>query len=66
MSSNARILLRLPLKVQFEGEEGVDAGGLSNEFFSLLQEELFSQKFNLFRFVEQTNLFTVEKFPMLE
>ena len=31
-----------PLKIKFEGEEGVDEGGLRKEFFQLLLEQLFN------------------------
>ena len=33
--------LRKKLRVKFKGEEGVDAGGVTKEFFQLLSEELF-------------------------
>ena len=33
--------LRKHLRVKFKGEEGVDAGGVTKEFFQLLSEELF-------------------------
>jgi len=41
--------LKLPIKVLFEGEIGVDEGGLRREFFSLLLKELFTQDFGMFR-----------------
>ena len=33
------------LKVKFEGEEGIDEGGLQKEFFQLIIKELFDEKF---------------------
>lgn len=33
--------LRKKLRVKFTGEEGIDAGGVTKEFFQLLSEELF-------------------------
>ncbi|KAH0575665.1 Ubiquitin-protein ligase [Spironucleus salmonicida] len=65
-SFDARALLRLPIKVVFEGEEGIDAGGLSNEFFQLLTEQLFDEKFNLFKLYPEDNIYYINKFPGLE
>ncbi|XP_026193549.1 uncharacterized protein LOC34622053 [Cyclospora cayetanensis] len=48
-SSDPKDLLR-PLKVIFDGEEGVDEGGLRREFFSLLTRELFSPSRGLFSY----------------
>jgi ubiquitin-protein ligase E3 A len=31
-----------PLRVKFKGEEGVDAGGVSKEFYQLIQAQLFN------------------------
>ncbi|CBZ50106.1 putative ubiquitin-transferase domain containing protein [Neospora caninum Liverpool] len=47
--ANPRQLLR-PLKIVFEGEEGVDEGGLKREFFSLLTPELLSPERGLFTY----------------
>ncbi|GAX11174.1 ubiquitin-protein ligase E3 A [Fistulifera solaris] len=33
--------LRMKLRVKFKGEDGVDAGGVTREFFHLLSDELF-------------------------
>ena len=40
--------LRLPLKIKFQGEEGVDEGGVIREFFGLLSKELFNPVFGMF------------------
>lgn len=52
---DARSLLHLPdsefskeLKVVFEGEEGIDAGGVRKEFFSLLVPQLFDPVVGMF------------------
>lgn len=34
--------LKKQLVVEFEGEQGVDEGGLSKEFFQLVLEEIFN------------------------
>ncbi|KEP63071.1 UNVERIFIED_CONTAM: HECT-domain (ubiquitin-transferase) domain-containing protein [Hammondia hammondi] len=47
--ANPQQLLR-PLKIVFEGEEGVDEGGLKREFFSLLTPELLSPERGLFTY----------------
>lgn len=44
---NARALRR-PLKVVFEGEAGVDEGGVAKEFFHLAVRELFKVDYGLF------------------
>jgi hypothetical protein len=40
--------LRKPLKVSFVGEEGIDAGGVTKEFFQLLNEQLFAPQYGMF------------------
>jgi hypothetical protein len=37
-----------PLKVVFDGEEGVDEGGVQKEFFQLLVSELYNEDFGMF------------------
>lgn len=37
------------LNVHFTGEEGVDAGGLTREWFSLLARDMFNPNYALFR-----------------
>lgn len=44
--------LRKPLKVEFYQEEGVDAGGVTKEFFQLLTAQLFSPEFGMFSLTE--------------
>ncbi|CAK9006964.1 Ubiquitin-protein ligase E3A (E6AP ubiquitin-protein ligase) (HECT-type ubiquitin transferase E3A) (Human papillomavirus E6-associated protein) (Oncogenic protein-associated protein E6-AP) (Renal carcinoma antigen NY-REN-54) [Durusdinium trenchii] len=44
--------LKMPLMVQFEGEEGIDAGGVKKEFFGLLSEALFDPAMGIFTEIE--------------
>lgn len=46
--------LKKPLKVVFDGEEGVDEGGLQKEFFQLLTEELYNEDFGMFERVDES------------
>lgn len=41
-------MLKRPLKVQFAGEDGIDAGGVRREFFNLMVRQLFSPDFGMF------------------
>ena len=40
--------LKMPLKVIFEDEEGVDAGGVTKEFFQLIINQLFNTQYGMF------------------
>ncbi|CAG2062424.1 unnamed protein product, partial [Timema podura] len=46
--------LKKPLKVTFLGEEAVDAGGVTKEFFMLLLREILDPKYGMFRYYEET------------
>lgn len=48
--------LKKQLYVEFEGEQGVDEGGVSKEFFQLVVEEIFNPDIG-----EQTFLFVTER-----
>jgi hypothetical protein len=49
--------LRKPMKVQFLGEEGVDAGGLRKEYYQLMMRQLLDSSYAMFReFDPQTKL----------
>jgi ubiquitin-protein ligase E3 A len=48
LSSEHPQSLKRPLKVVFAGEEGVDAGGVTREFFALAIAELFDERFAMF------------------
>lgn len=55
--SHRQALLKKPLRVEFVGEAGVDAGGLKKEWFLILTEELFKPGRGLFDYVEESRLF---------
>jgi E3 ubiquitin-protein ligase HECTD2 len=45
--------LKLPLKIWFKNEPGIDAGGLTKEYFSLITSELFKPEvLGMFKFNE--------------
>ncbi|XP_041128672.1 ubiquitin-protein ligase E3A-like isoform X2 [Polyodon spathula] len=48
--------LKKQLYVEFEGEQGVDEGGVSKEFFQLVVEELFNRDIGMFTYDETTKL----------
>uniref|UniRef100_A0A8C7XGT0 Ubiquitin-protein ligase E3A n=1 Tax=Oryzias sinensis TaxID=183150 RepID=A0A8C7XGT0_9TELE len=49
--------LKKQLYVEFEGEQGVDEGGVSKEFFQLVVEEIFNPDIGMFTYDEYTKLF---------
>ncbi|KAJ7325707.1 Ubiquitin-protein ligase E3A [Desmophyllum pertusum] len=46
--------LKKQLYVEFEGEQGIDEGGVSKEFFQLIVEEIFNPDYGMFTFDEAT------------
>jgi len=46
--------LQKQLVVEFDGEEGVDEGGVSKEFFTLALEEILKPDYGMFRFNDDT------------
>uniref|UniRef100_A0AAV2LLI6 HECT domain-containing protein n=1 Tax=Knipowitschia caucasica TaxID=637954 RepID=A0AAV2LLI6_KNICA len=48
--------LKKPLKVIFDGEEAVDAGGVTKEFFLLLLKELMDPVYGMFTHYRDSNL----------
>ncbi|KAH9314061.1 hypothetical protein KI387_022688, partial [Taxus chinensis] len=46
-----------PLKVIFEGEDGVDEGGVTKEFFQILVRDLFHVDYGMFTYSEDTRNF---------
>jgi len=48
--------LKKPLKVIFDGEEAVDAGGVTKEFFLLLLKELLNPIYGMFTYYQDSNL----------
>lgn len=49
--------LKKQLYVEFEGEQGVDEGGVSKEFFQLVVEEIFNPDIGMFTYDESSKLF---------
>jgi hypothetical protein len=49
--------LKKKLRIEFLGEPGIDAGGLTKEWFLLLVREVFSVHYGMFSFEEETNYF---------
>ncbi|XP_063057582.1 ubiquitin-protein ligase E3A [Engraulis encrasicolus] len=49
--------LKKQLYVEFEGEQGLDEGGVSKEFFQLVVEEIFNIDIGMFTYDESTRLF---------
>lgn len=43
--------LKKQLAVEFDGEQGVDEGGVSKEFFHLIVEELFNPDYGKYFFI---------------
>ena len=50
--------LKKQLVVEFEGEQGVDEGGVSKEFFQLVVEEIFNPDYGMFTMQVIFNLFS--------
>lgn len=50
------VFLRLLLQVIFDGEEAVDAGGVTKEFFLLLLKELMDPVYGMFTHYPESNL----------
>ncbi|GBG33650.1 Ubiquitin-protein ligase, putative [Hondaea fermentalgiana] len=44
--------MKMPLQVKFEGEEGIDAGGVKKEFFELLSTTLFDPHMGVFSSID--------------
>ncbi|XP_034036528.1 ubiquitin-protein ligase E3A-like isoform X2 [Thalassophryne amazonica] len=49
--------LKKQLFVEFEGEQGIDEGGVSKEFFQLVLEEIFNPDIGMFTYDDDTKLF---------
>ena len=48
MSKNDPNMLKTRLWVEFDGEKGLDYGGVSREWFYLLSKEMFNPYYGLF------------------
>lgn len=53
--------LKKPLKVKFEGEPGVDEGGVQKEFFQLLVKQLFDVEYGMFEYNKESQLFWISR-----
>ena len=47
--------LKMPLKIVFNGEDGIDEGGVKKEFFQLLVTQLFDVRFGMFTTCGESN-----------
>ncbi|KAK2962818.1 putative Ubiquitin-protein ligase E3A [Blattamonas nauphoetae] len=52
LQSNSESLHR-PLRVHFDGEPGVDEGGVSKEFFSLITEQICNPNYGMFKIINR-------------
>lgn len=57
LSASSTEEFKKPLKVIFEGEEGVDEGGVTKEFFQILVRDLFNVGYGMFIYNEDTRNF---------
>jgi hypothetical protein len=62
MKSRIRHLQRKRLDIQFQGEEGLDYGGPSREFFFLISREIFNPYYGLFEY-SANDTYTVQVSP---
>ncbi len=46
--------LRKRLRIIFDGEQGIDQGGLTKEYFQLIMKELFDPNYGMFIYNKQT------------
>lgn len=49
--------LKKQMVVEFEGEQGIDEGGVSKEFFQLIVEQIFNPDYAMFCFNNETQTF---------
>lgn len=49
--------LKKQLVVEFEGEQGIDEGGVSKEFFQLVVDEVFNPDFGIMLYFVNTHIF---------
>uniref|UniRef100_A0A158QCF5 HECT-type E3 ubiquitin transferase n=1 Tax=Hymenolepis diminuta TaxID=6216 RepID=A0A158QCF5_HYMDI len=58
--------LKKQLYVEFDGEQGIDEGGPSKEFFQLIVERIFNPDYGMFVFEEESQCFWFNRNPMAE
>ena len=63
MATSKKELQKSKLYLTFYGEEGLDYGGPSREFFFLLSRELFNPYYGLFEY-SANDTYTVQVSPM--
>ena len=49
--------LKKQLYVEFEGEQGIDEGGVSKEFFQLIVEEIFNPDYGDYNIFSEIQLY---------
>ena len=55
--ANPELNLQSKLRIKFKGEQGVDQGGVSKEFFILLVRQIFDPNYGMFKYNEKTRLY---------
>lgn len=55
--SNPNLNFKKQLKVSFIGEQGVDAGGVTKEFFQLIIKLIFDPSYSMFNYNEETRTY---------
>ncbi|VDD80005.1 unnamed protein product [Mesocestoides corti] len=58
--------LKKQLYVEFDGEQGIDEGGLSKEFFQLIIERIFNPDYGMFVFDEESQCYWFNRSPLAE
>ena len=55
--ANPELNLQSKLRIKFKGEQGVDQGGVSKEFFILLIRQIFDPNYGMFNYNNKTRLY---------
>ncbi|KAL5109862.1 Ubiquitin-protein ligase E3A [Taenia crassiceps] len=58
--------LKKQLCVEFDGEQGIDEGGLSKEFFQLIVERIFNPDYGMFVYENESQCFWFNRSPLAE
>lgn len=56
--------LKKQLYIEFDGEQGIDEGGLSKEFFQLVIERIFNPDYGMFTFTDATQTYWFNPNPI--
>ena len=54
---NGNVNFKKPLRIMFEGEPGIDEGGVKKEVFQILIRQLFDPNFGMFNYNEKERLY---------